>query len=296
MARATNKSVPRIKRVLRYLLAELLVNHPEGIHRDVVKQVVERRCRFPADWHRPIPVDGGSYTVLREQGLDWRRLSQEQLQAVVRTEPKWWNRLRHARRDFEFDASEEGDVWRLSPDGLQGARRLLDASHFSLAERAIIEHVRHPSAREAIPDDETPVAVDDVEGTNRLILLRRGQPQFRQQLIEAYGGRYALTGSDAQDALEAAHIVPASQGGKTVLVNGLLLRADVHTLFDLNLVGINPNTRRACLARQLVDTTPYGEPRDAALASPVCAADTPAEHALRHRWAMFCQANSITGG
>lgn len=46
------------------------------------------------------------------------------------------------------------------------------------------------------------------------IVRRRGQPEFRQRLIDAYQGRCAITGCDAVEALEAAHIIP-HQGDQT---------------------------------------------------------------------------------
>ena len=64
----------------------------------------------------------------------------------------------------------------------------------------------------------------------RAIVLRRGQPEFRRDLIAAYEGRCAVTGCDLVDALEAAHIVPHRGTHTNVVRNGLLLRADIHTL------------------------------------------------------------------
>lgn len=71
---------------------------------------------------------------------------------------------------------------------------------------------------------------------------RQGQPKFRLQLLQAYGQRCAITGCDLLEALEAAHIAPY-WGPKTNHVqNGLILRADLHTLFDRGLFGIDPAT------------------------------------------------------
>ncbi|MEO2018753.1 MAG: HNH endonuclease signature motif containing protein [Fuerstiella sp.] len=42
--------------------------------------------------------------------------------------------------------------------------------------------------------------------------------------------------------LEAAHIRPYRRPEDNDVQNGLLLRADIHTLFDLNLLGIEPGT------------------------------------------------------
>ena len=86
------------------------------------------------------------------------------------------------------------------------------------------------------------------------ITQRQGQAAFRQSLLNAYGGSCCITGCDVEQALEAAHIVPY-RGPETNLVkNGLLLRSDIHILFDLYLISINPETRKVELAPQLANT------------------------------------------
>ncbi|EJT85993.1 putative restriction endonuclease [Pseudomonas putida S11] len=60
------------------------------------------------------------------------------------------------------------------------------------------------------------------------IVRRRGQPQFRKQLLKAYQGRCAITACSLQQVLEAAHIHPYLGDATNVVSNGLLLRADVH--------------------------------------------------------------------
>ena len=74
----------------------------------------------------------------------------------------------------------------------------------------------------------------------RAVAVREGQPRFRAALLSAYGSRCAITECDAAPALEAAHIKPYESAMTNVVSNGILLRADIHTLFDLNLIGIRP--------------------------------------------------------
>jgi hypothetical protein len=83
------------------------------------------------------------------------------------------------------------------------------------------------------------------------IVKRQGQGKFRNELLVAYGGRCALTGFDAVDALEAAHIRGHLGTWTNVVVNGLLLRADIHTLFDLGLLSIDPTNMRVAIAPAL---------------------------------------------
>ena len=59
----------------------------------------------------------------------------------------------------------------------------------------------------------------------------------------AYDRRCAITGSKIRPVLQAAHIRPVTDGGEHRLDNGLLLRSDVHTLFDHGYLGVDPRYR-----------------------------------------------------
>jgi hypothetical protein len=70
---------------------------------------------------------------------------------------------------------------------------------------------------------------------------RRGQAAFRELLKKHYDKTCAISGCKTIEALEAAHIIPHSELIKKDYScnNGLLLRADIHTLYDLNLIGVD---------------------------------------------------------
>ncbi len=86
------------------------------------------------------------------------------------------------------------------------------------------------------------------------IVRRQGQFQFRQQLIKAYKGKCAISGSDVEQSLEAAHIIPYNGKETNNTSNGLLLRADLHTLFDLKLITIDPDTMKVLISPELMKT------------------------------------------
>lgn len=88
----------------------------------------------------------------------------------------------------------------------------------------------------------------------REVTRRQGGPRFRRALLRAYEGRCAMTAYDAPPALEAAHIVPYRGPQTNHIVNGLLLRADMHDLFDLGLVAVDTSSMRLRLARELAGT------------------------------------------
>jgi putative restriction endonuclease len=72
---------------------------------------------------------------------------------------------------------------------------------------------------------------------------RLGQGAFRVLVTDTYKRRCAVTREKALPVLEAAHIQPVADGGPHSVSNGLLLRSDVHTLYDLGYVTIAPDLR-----------------------------------------------------
>ena len=87
----------------------------------------------------------------------------------------------------------------------------------------------------------------------REILARRGQPEFRNNLLDAYGKACCVTGCKVIELLEAAHIDPHSEGGNYSLQNGLLLRSDIHTLFDQYLLAFD-EFKRIVVSKKLKKT------------------------------------------
>jgi putative restriction endonuclease len=74
-------------------------------------------------------------------------------------------------------------------------------------------------------------------------------------LIAAYDGKCAITDCNVIDVLEAAHIYPYRGPDTNKISNGLLLRADLHTLFDCLLIAIDPMTLKVIVSPQLLDST-----------------------------------------
>jgi hypothetical protein len=117
----------------------------------------------------------------------------------------------------------------------------------------------------------------------RQIRERRGQQQFRDALRRRYRDRCLVTGCQVLALLEAAHISPYRGEGDNHPANGLLLRSDIHTLFDLDLLGIEPEGLRVELHPGVVKE--YGCFADITLR---CAGDQrPAQEALRLRYEQF---------
>ena len=87
-------------------------------------------------------------------------------------------------------------------------------------------------------------------------LLRRhriGQGTFRALVLDSYGRQCAVTRERALPALEAAHIRPFSETETHQVRNGLLLRSDIHRLFDVGYITVTPEYRVEASTRMRED-------------------------------------------
>jgi putative restriction endonuclease len=78
-------------------------------------------------------------------------------------------------------------------------------------------------------------------GNPQLYAPRLGQGGFRIMVTEAYHRRCAITGEKTLPVLQASHIRPYAYEGPHKISNGMLLREDIHTLFDRGFITINEN-------------------------------------------------------
>jgi hypothetical protein len=126
----------------------------------------------------------------------------------------------------------------------------------------------------------------DRERALRSINIRRGQPEFRKKLLEGYSYKCAVSEYDCVDALEAAHIAGYWNEDSNHVQNGLLLRGDLHTLFDLGKIGVDPKTFRVIVSEQLMPTL-YGKLSGKKLRLPAKRSHWPNSEVLRDhvkRW------------
>jgi putative restriction endonuclease len=86
-------------------------------------------------------------------------------------------------------------------------------------------------------------------GEPRVVKPRLGQATFRIAVLDAYGRGCAVTEEHSLPALEASHIRPYAQDGPHEIRNGLLLRADIHRLFDTGYATVTPGLRLEISAR-----------------------------------------------
>lgn len=111
--------------------------------------------------------------------------------------------------------------------------------------RAIWESVRTRMTGRRVAESELPAGADDRArfGAEYLTRGRLGQGAFRVLVTDAYERRCAVTGERTLPVLEAAHIKPYALNGPHQVSNGILLRSDLHRLFDLGYITITPDLK-----------------------------------------------------
>jgi putative restriction endonuclease len=88
-------------------------------------------------------------------------------------------------------------------------------------------------------------------GKPQIVLPRLGQGSFRALLTDVYGRRCAVTGERTLPVLDAAHIKPYKVFPRHELSNGLLLRSDLHRLFDDGYITVDPVSRRIVVSKRI---------------------------------------------
>jgi putative restriction endonuclease len=144
--------------------------------------------------------------------------------------PEGWHRNLVQGRGYDLEAEPGRSLWRSVTERLElrVSEPIADAAHSGILAPA-------------------------------LAMRRIGQGTFRILITDAYERRCAATGERALPVLEASHIVPVADGGGHEPSNGLLLRSDLHRLFDSGYLTVGPDYR-IHVSRRLKDDFDNGEP------------------------------------
>lgn len=149
-------------------------------------------------------------------------------------------------RSYELEEAELGDLRRVISEFIASKKRqLATTAYMSEEEKALLA-------------DQSAI-LDGFERRFNRQEARPDQANFRAALMQLYKGRCAISRCSVPEVLEAAHIVPFSEAisFRNDLRNGIILRADLHTLFDKLLLSIHPLSGKVILAAKL-QTTAYG--------------------------------------
>jgi putative restriction endonuclease len=126
---------------------------------------------------------------------------------------------------------------------------------------------------------------DERDKKSRFIVIRKGQSKFKKNLIKYYGHYCVITRCNIPEAIEASHVFPYRGEKDNNLRNGLLLRTDLHELFDADLIGIHPDSLTIHLHPEISGSY-YGEWEGKQII--LTRNDiTPSKEALQYRWETF---------
>jgi putative restriction endonuclease len=150
---------------------------------------------------------------------------------------------------------------------------------------------------DAIMERETQQATAPISiprfGEPTLVRPRLGQGAFRVGVTDIYHRRCAVTGERTLPILDAAHIRPYGQGGEHDITNGLLLRTDIHRLFDLGYVTVTGEGKFE-VGRRLNEDFENGKYYYAMHGRPIFWPEHP-EHQPKRELLEWHQANSFLG-
>ena len=119
--------------------------------------------------------------------------------------------------------------------------------------------------REVSPEriEQSPATLSAIEskgfGKPQITLPRLGQGLFRILVTDYYDRRCAVSGERTLPVLDAAHIMPYEVVQKHEVWNGLLMRSDLHRLFDKGYLTVDPASRRVLVSRRIRDEFENGK-------------------------------------
>lgn len=172
-----------------------------------------KACRYEFDV--PLTVNDPVTVYVASYGAEWQALD---------------GAVPAAELELLLDNSKQNAIRRCDVEGL---RKLLDRVSVTVADMPATRAKQMPPT-----------------GGHRtaMVRVRNGQDKFREGLLQRYGLVCAVTGPCPAKALEAAHLRAFATHGIHDLDEGLLLRSDIHRLFDAGLIAVDPTTMTVAVA------------------------------------------------
>ena len=118
--------------------------------------------------------------------------------------------------------------------------------YFHIVETENITDGFHEYIKEAKDDELNKIQV--------WINQRKNQSKFKLNLLKKYNSQCLISKIKIPELIEAAHIYPHSRSGQNNVANGILLRSDLHILFDCGLLSINPENFNVIIDKSLAKT------------------------------------------
>lgn len=158
-------------------------------------------------------------------------------------------------RDLLFaDMITELDLSSIHEEGKTASLDIVDVEKEVITKSvSVITSKKQISLKSTVKADSfVPDNKDERDFVNVKVASRVGQSSFRNKLIEKWKC-CNITGCTTISALDAAHIAPYRGEKDNDVRNGLLLRADIHRLFDAYLIGIDPDSLTIHISSKIDD-------------------------------------------
>ncbi|KQZ44690.1 hypothetical protein ASD63_33150 [Ensifer sp. Root558] len=149
-------------------------------------------------------------------------------------------------------------AYELEDGSLLEFRRIFD--QFVAKKQAQLATTQYMTEEEKALEFDRAAVLDGFERRFTRQEARPDQAKFRAALMQMYKRRCVISRCGVEEVLQAAHIIPFSEAVvfRDDPRNGLILRADLHALFDKFLISIHPKSREVVLASDLENTS-YGQ-------------------------------------
>ena len=168
---------------------------------------------------------------------------------IMLAEPFFWPKSEWIPRPPEFSMSNQ--VGKTFDSEEASGRRLWDA---------VCERLKRSPASLLEQGTATVAAIESNGfGKPQIVHPRLGQGLFRVMVTDAYSRRCGITGERTLPVLEAAHIKPYALVMRHEVSNGLLLRSDLHKLFDEGYLTVDPQDRRIVVSKRIKEEFENGK-------------------------------------
>lgn len=199
-----------------------------------LSMIVHRQGRFT--WHLKVPSHENNVALLGAWLGESEPFDEDYSELVKGVKSSLQSGFNTPRTGYRFtDDVEWSDL----------CDRFLDLMRRAIKAHTTDEEVGRPLVE--VGDDDGRMV-----GTKRK--ARRNQSRFRLNMMELYDSACAISGEGVVEVLEAAHIARHSETGVNHTGNGLLLRSDLHRLFDASLIAIDPASLKVVVSPLLAET------------------------------------------
>lgn len=149
-----------------------------------------------------------------------------------------------------MDANRHLRCWHMDPEDRAEFDRLIETFGSAMAAaKAAAEAAYLTPLERAINEQAEEIDQAEEERKTAVVKARPGQQRFREEAMRRHNSRCVVTGYSVEEVLEAAHVIPHTGAPEfEVPENSLVLRRDIHALFDAHLIAIHPKSNKIVCA------------------------------------------------